>query len=189
MKRLIQPLSAYEKKYSDCLAWREPQLVAILYGMTDSKQMAVDAAESAIFVAYELVRDRRVESLGNSCDRWKWLIGVGRHKALDIKYRSRWARCTPIKETDCVVMPRLAKEDDAPDEFDCIHAAIEHLPPYLRALAVYLYFDDSGHSQSEAAKHFGVTEGAIAGKVRRLKELLRDELSVTLKNLRNPPAM
>jgi RNA polymerase sigma factor (sigma-70 family) len=163
--------SDYALSYVKCLAQREPHLVAILCRMGFPRQVAVDAANEAIFAAYMVIEAGDVESIS---DRWQWLIRVAFNKARDI-CRRRWHARVSLDQ-DALAVDPFGESEEPVASLDPVRAAFDCLPPSLQELMAYVYL--SGHTYAEAAKRFHIGLGVVSARLRRAKRQLRSSLSV-----------
>jgi RNA polymerase sigma-70 factor (ECF subfamily) len=164
--------SEYARKYIDCLMRREPQLVAVLRRVGFPQQVAVDAAQEAMFVAYGVIVAETVERLA---DRWRWLIGVAVNKGRDIS-RGRWHRCSKLNP-DALAVDPFGEQDESPAVLGPVGLAFDSLPPNLRELVDYVYL--GGHTYAEAAEKFRLGLGVVSARLRRAKRRLRSALSAS----------
>src|SRR5579871_4101589 len=122
------------------------------------QQVAVDATQEAIFVAYMVIAAQTVESLS---DRWKWLIGVALHKGRDI-CRSHWYGRLSLDENALVAGP-FGKEDEPVAGLQPVWEAFDCLPRNLQDLVAYVCL--SGHTYAEAAERFEIGLGVVSARL------------------------
>ncbi|HEY7389025.1 MAG TPA: sigma factor-like helix-turn-helix DNA-binding protein [Bryobacteraceae bacterium] len=161
--------SVNAQEYLECLRWREPQLEALLRQAGFSAQVAVDAVQNALFVAYQVIAARKVEQLGER--RWPWLIRVALNKGRDI-HRTRWHGWIPLVEHACAIHPFAEKE--RPAHLAAVDAAFDRLPPDLKELVAFCYMED--HSYSEAVERFKISLGVVSRRLQNASDIMRSEL-------------
>jgi RNA polymerase sigma factor (sigma-70 family) len=176
-----RPFSEYAREYLDCLERRERQLEALLRRAGFSEQLATDAVQAAILVAYRIIMARKVESLGKG--RWPFLIRIAFNKAYDL-LKNRWSKLKLIDPHDLAI--QLFAEDEADEDqgnrHARVHKAFAKLRTDLQQVAWYVIVE--GHSYSEAGAFFQITRGSVACKLRTVRKLMRSELEPHLASLR-----
>lgn len=191
MKRRASDFPETPEGYCRCLEWRMDHLLAILRQRTRLPLMAEEAAEWAIADAQEIALAGNPKKIGDTEDRFRWLIQVGCNKLASLMRRYRRHPIVTVSEQTLIALEPLAlkrfrrEPGCRRDEFDAIHEALEKLPDDVRGIAYYLRFVDGGHSYGETARYFGTTRGRIQATDRKICNLLRGELMPIWEKLQN----
>jgi RNA polymerase sigma factor (sigma-70 family) len=129
-------------------------------------------AEDA-FQATFLVLVRKAASIVPRARVGNWLYGVAHNTAIKAQALNRKRRA---KEREAAARPRPeAGADDWQQTQALLDQELSRLPDKYRALIVLC--DLEGKSRKEAARHFGVPEGTVAGRLARARTLLAGRLA------------
>lgn len=157
---------------SEALAARERrQLVRLCARLTGDAMSAEDLAQEALLRAHRSREHLRAPEL-----RQAWLDGIARHVCLDWIGRRRRERqlfCAhPLPEAPDAL--DLDRELDRHEIVSLLDRAMDRLPEATRAVLMDHYVSDL--PQSDIALRHGCSEGAVAMRLQRGRQMLRDLL-------------
>jgi RNA polymerase sigma-70 factor (ECF subfamily) len=138
-------------------------LVAIAYSRLGDRDLAEDAAQEALVVAYRgIAKLKRPERFAG------WLAAICRNRAIDMaRVRERHA-----KSLDC--SPVLGCPHSESDAVAAVREIILRLEPNMRDIVYLRYY--SRMSYSRIAQTLDISEEAVNGRLRRAREKIRQEL-------------
>ena len=157
---------------SEALAARERrQLVRLCARLTGDSAIAEDLAQEALLRAHRSRERLRAPEL-----RQAWLDGIARHVCLDWIRRRRRERqlfCAhPLPDPPGAL--DLDRELDRHEIVSLLDRAMDRLPEATRAVLMDHYVSD--FPQSDIALRHGCSEGAVAMRLQRGRQMLRDLL-------------
>ena len=152
---------------ADWLATQSDQLAAMLARMGYLHSDAADAAQEAVVVGLQYLRDGMAPTVLNP---QTWLRTVAVRAAR--KAAGRRLACDPIEVEAAAAAPcdEVARRDEA----EALLRAISELPQGPRQALVFCALE--GHTYGEAARQFGVCAGAVGRRLLAARDTLRDRL-------------
>jgi RNA polymerase sigma factor (sigma-70 family) len=164
---LIQAAAAGDVESFNRLCERYyPAIVAICYSQLADRDLAEDAAQETLSIAYsDLSKLKNADRFG--C----WLAGISRNIAVDMAKRRK--RETFISTEDCVSFSKEQNEQN--ENVDAIRSIVAALPVKLREI-IYLRFYNQ-MSYQEISKLLGISQQAVNGRLRRSKKFIAKKLN------------
>ncbi len=143
-----------------------PVMVAIAYSRLSDRNLAEDAAQEALFVAFrDLSKLKKVKNFS------RWLAGICRNIAVDTA-KAR-ARNNLLAIDDCELVRE--NKDRRDDKIDTVRNIITKLPTKIREI-IYLRFYNQ-MSYQEIADLLGISQQAVNGRIRRAKKIIKKQLN------------
>lgn len=142
-----------------------PALVAIAYSQLADRGLAEDAAQEALLIAY-----RDIAKLNETGRFLPWLAAICRNTAIDMA-KAR-ARERHAGTEDCGPVADLCHREN--DTVAVVREIIFRLDPDMRDIIVLRYYN--GMTYEQIAATLGVSEEAVNGKLRRVRNTIRQEL-------------
>ncbi len=142
-----------------------PVLVAVAYSRLADRNLAEDAAQEALLVAY-----RDVARLKQPQQFAGWLTAICRNIATDMA-RTR-AREKHLGAEDCSPVANPSRNEN--DTVSLVREVIAQLEPGLREVIYLKYYNRLGYAQ--IAQVLGVSEEAVNGRLRRARDKVRRAL-------------
>ena len=142
-----------------------PALVAIAYSQLADRNLAEDAAQEALLIAY-----RDIAKLKDTGRFLPWLAAICRNTAIDMaKVRAR-ERHAGTEE--CRLLADLCHHEN--DTVAVVREIIFGLDPDARDILVLRYYNEMTYEQIAAT--LGISEEATNGKLRRARSVIRQQL-------------
>jgi RNA polymerase sigma-70 factor (ECF subfamily) len=142
-----------------------PALVAIAYSQVTDRDLAEDAAQEALLVAY-----RDITRLKETGRFLPWLAAICRNTAIDMA-KAR-ARERQAGTADCGPVADLCSHEN--DSVAVVREIIFGLDPDAKDLILLRYYNEMTYGQ--IAELLGVSEEAVNGKLRRARSAIRQQL-------------
>lgn len=143
-----------------------PVMIAIAYSRLSDRDMAEDAAQEALFVAY-----RDLSKLKNINHFDRWLVGICRNIAVDMAK----ARTKDNHFTRDDFEPVSEDKGRRDDKIGVVKTIIAGLPARAKEI-IYLRFYNQ-LSYPEIAKLLGISQQAVNGRIRRAKKIIAKQLN------------
>ncbi|MBN2590190.1 MAG: sigma-70 family RNA polymerase sigma factor [Sedimentisphaerales bacterium] len=143
-----------------------PVLVAIAYSQLSDKDLAEDAAQEALFVAF-----RDISKLKNSDLFVSWLTRICRNISFDMAKKRK--RDEHIRLENCEIRSKEKTQDDNCDEI--LRNIIAKLPLKSKEVVFLKFYNKL--SYEEISTVLGISLEAVNGRLRRAKKLIAKELN------------
>lgn len=143
-----------------------PALVAIAYSQLSDKDMAEDAAQEALYIAY-----RDISKLKKADLFVGWLTKICRNISSDLAKKRK--RHEHVQLEDCDIHSNEKARQENCDEV--IRSIITKLPEKLREVIFLKFYNKL--SYQEISNVLGISLEAANGRLRRAKKLIAKELS------------
>lgn len=143
-----------------------PAMVAIAYSQLSDKDLAEDAAQEALFVAF-----RDISKLKKADSFVSWLTRICRNISSDIAKKRK--KDEHIRLEDCEIHSNEKTQDGNYDEV--VRSIIAKLPEKLREVIFLKFYNKL--SYHEISNVLGISLEAVNGRLRRAKKLIVKELS------------
>jgi len=143
-----------------------PALVAICYSRLADRDLAEDAAQEALFVAY-----RDLSKLKKAGRFGRWLTGICRNIAANMA-KAR------IKERQVMIRgdnPVAISEHKQKDHIEAVRDIISTLPAKMKEVIFLRFYNQM--SYQDIAKLLGISQQAVNGRLRRAKKLIVKKLN------------
>ena len=141
-------------------------MVAIAYSQLADRDLAEDAVQEALFVAF-----RDLSKLKKASRFGRWLTRICRNIASDMA-KARAARKLAAIE-DCDIVSNDAAEQAG--EVEIIRSIIAGLPAGAREVIYLRYYNQM--SYREISRLLGISQQAVNGRLRRAKKIIARKLS------------
>ena len=142
-----------------------PALVAIAYSQVTDRDLAEDAAQEALLVAY-----RDITKLNETGRFLPWLAAICRNTAIDMAKTRARERHAGIEDCSPAADPCHHENDTVA----VVREIIFRLDPDMRDLILLRYYN--GMTYEQIAGLLGVSEEAVNGKLRRARKTIRQAL-------------
>lgn len=142
-----------------------PALVAIAYSQLTDRGLAEDAAQEALLAAYRgIARLKQPERFAG------WLTTICRNIAIDMaKARAREKQAEAV---DCNGVTNPSRHEN--DTVAVVREILLKLEPDMRDIVYLKYY--SRMSYGQIAQMLGIGEEAVNGRLRRVRDRVRQEL-------------
>ncbi|MBN1973979.1 MAG: RNA polymerase sigma factor [Sedimentisphaerales bacterium] len=142
-----------------------PVMVAIAYSQLSDKDLAEDAAQETLFIAYLDISKLKKADLFIS-----WLTRICRNISSDMAKKRK--RHEHIRLEDCEIHSNEKIQDENCDEV--VRSIITKLPEKLREVIFLKFYNKL--SYQEISNVLGISLEAVNGRLRRAKKLIAKEL-------------
>lgn len=141
-------------------------MVAIAYSQLADRDLAEDAAQEALFVAF-----RDLSKLKKASRFGRWLTRICRNIACDMAKARAAHKLAAIE--DCDIVSNDAAEQTG--EVEMIRSIIAGLPASAREVIYLRYYNQM--SYREISRLLGISEQAVNGRLRRARKIIARKLS------------
>lgn len=140
-------------------------MVAIAYSRLCDRDLAEDAAQEALFVAF-----RNISKLKKEKHFSKWVAGICRNVATDMAKARARDKLVPIQ--DCQSLSNI--KDKEADIVETVRSIIDELPVRAKEIIFLRYYNQMSYQQ--IADMLGISEEAVNGRLRRTKKVVARQL-------------
>lgn len=141
-----------------------PALVAIAYSQLADRNLAEDAAQEALLVAYcDIAKLKKPERFAG------WLTTICRNIAVNMARSQARARHAGVE--DCSPVTNACRSGN--DTVASVREIILRLKPDLRDIVYLRYYNQMAYGQ--IAQMLGISEEAVNGRLRRARDAIRRE--------------
>ena len=140
-----------------------PALVAIGHAVLRDRHLAEDAAQESLAAACRNLRSlRKLDRFGS------WIASICRNRAKDMLRGAKTIESLADRDPP-------ARTEDADDRHEMIRSAIDALSPDATELVYLRYYDEMSYARMSAV--LGVSKQAINGRLRRIRQTIRDHVA------------
>jgi len=152
--------------FSSLCAQYYPALVAIAYSRLSDKDLAEDAAQETLYIAY-----RDISRLKKSDLFVSWIMRICRNISSDMAKKRKRNNYSQLE--DCEVHSKEQTQNEYYDEI--LRIIIQGLPLNAREIVFLKFYNKM--SYQEISEVLGISLEAVNGRLRRAKKLIAKELS------------